>query len=390
VRQVRIALTLYDSNFLGGGNKFTADLAEALLSEGHQVALCTANKPVKGRCHETLLNINNVYSSTPFKKTGKAKLYSSTLLVAYALKRCIKEFKPHLMINADSPPATFALTGGRSLTRIQYVHWPTELQSYKHSIPLELYRSLYWGLHYHALKKMDAVVCNSKFTQEITKIIWRNEVPSNKFHIIYPPVDVEKYLRSDIPKRRKLCYVGRLDPNKGIDMVIDAYQKIKQDVPSLELEIAGALNIGDVYTTAYYPKLMKRLEDLRDEKIKLKVNLKDEEIVEVYKSSMCFANFNPGEHFGICVIEAQAAGTVPVVARGGGQVETVKNGRTGFLVDDIDSMVKRLRQLFTDNNLYNRMSKNARKWSQNFSKNVFKSKWSRIIATTYNDKHLIQ
>jgi glycosyltransferase involved in cell wall biosynthesis len=203
-------------------------------------------------------------------------------------------------------------------------------------------------------------------------------------------VDVEKYLRSDIPKRRKLCYVGRLDPNKGIDMVIDAYRKIKQDVPSLELEIAGALNIGDVYTTAYYPKLMKRLEDLRDEKIKLKVNLKDEEIVEVYKSSMCFANFNPGEHFGICVIEAQAAGTVPVVARGGGQVETVKNGRTGFLVDDSDSMVKRLRQLFTDTNLYNRMSKNARKWSQNFSKNVFKSKWSRIIATTYNNKHLIQ
>lgn len=376
---MRIALTLYDANFLGGGNKFTADLAEVLLDEGHQVALCTANKPEKNSCHEPLLNIEDVYSSKPFKRTRKGKLYSSTLLVAFALKKCMRDFKPKVVINADSPPATFGLISGKDLKYIQYVHWPTELQSYRHSMLLELYRAAYWGIHYKALRKINAVVCNSKYTQEITRIVWRNEVPAQKFHYIYPSVDVEKFSRIKIKRKKKLCYVGRLDPNKGIDMVIDAYRRLKQSIPDLELEITGALNLGDIYTSTYYPKLKKRLSELRDEKIKLSVNLSDKEIVETYKSSMCFANFNPGEHFGICVIEAQAAGAVPVVARGGGQVETVVDGKTGFLVEDLETMVKKLNLLFKKRAIHTKMSREAIKWSHNFSKKNFKSRWTQLF-----------
>ncbi|MEM2922252.1 MAG: glycosyltransferase family 4 protein, partial [Candidatus Bathyarchaeia archaeon] len=145
---LKFALTLYDANFLGGGNKLTAELVCMLVRRGHQVALCTANRPEEGRCHDALLNLDPVFTARPLKPTRKAKLYVSSILVATALRRCLRSFNPDVVINADAPPATFGLLSSSRAKLIQYVHWPTELQSYRHSIPLELYRALYWGLHY--------------------------------------------------------------------------------------------------------------------------------------------------------------------------------------------------------------------------------------------------
>jgi len=209
--------------------------------------------------------------------------------------------------------------------------------------------------------------------------MWRSEVPADKFHVIYPPADVRRFQSSYAERKKKICYVGRLDANKGIDMVIDAFLKIHENHPDTELEIAGALNPGDVYTTAYYPKLRDRLFKLAKREITLRVNPSDDEIMNVYKSSRVFANYNPGEHFGICTIESQAAGAVPVVAYGGGQMETVSDGETGFLVKNREEMADRMELLLNDDLTFKRMSEGAMERAKLFSNESFAAKWVDLI-----------
>jgi len=376
---LRAALTVYNANFLGGGNKFTAALATSLAGAGFNIALCAGNRPIPGRCHRELLEVRRLYTARPLRPTRRAKLYSSTALVALALKRCMKNFRPDIVINADSPPAVFSLIRKEKTKFIQYVHWPTELQAYRHSMLLELYRAFYWGLHYRALRRLDAAVCNSQFTGNIARIMWRSEVPADRFHVIYPPADVTKFQSIYVDRKKKICYVGRLDENKGIDIVIDAYLKVHENHPDLELEIAGAVNPGDVYTTAYYPKLRDKVFKLAKREITLRLNPSDDEIVNIYKSSRIFANYNPGEHLGICLIEAQAAGTVPIAAKGGGQIETVDDGETGFLVKDREEMADRMELLLEDDLTLKRMSEKAMEKARFFSTEAFASKWRDLI-----------
>lgn len=336
---MRVALTVYNANFLGGGNKFTAALATSLSGAGFDVALCAGNKPIRGRCHKEFLEARRLYTASPLKPTRRAKLYSSSLLVAVALKRCIRRFNPDVVINADSPPAVFSLIGKGKTKFVQYVHWPTELQAYRHSMLLELYRAFYWGLHYRSLKRLDAAVCNSNFTQGMARIMWRAELPADRFHVIYPAADVNKFQRSYVDRKKKICYVGRLDGNKGIDMVIDAFLKVHENHPDLELEIAGAVNPGDIYTTAYYPRLRNRLFRLAKREITLRLNPTDDEIVNVYKSSRIFANYNPGEHFGICVPPWTLIST-------GGTIRRIDELKVGDLVQTHVGQKKRVTRIY--------------------------------------------
>jgi glycosyltransferase involved in cell wall biosynthesis len=376
---LKIALTLYNSNFLGGGNKFTAELLKAFHEKGFKVALCSGNKPIKGKCHNELLEIDEIYTPKLLKPIKKGKIYVSTFLIALAVKKCLKKFKPDIIINADSPPAVFALIKRKNEKFVQYVHWPTELQRYRHSMFLEVYRSIYWGLHYKALKRLDAVVCNSEYTRRITQLLWGKEVPHYKFFTIYPFIDLKHFEKAKVQRELKVCYVGRLDENKGIDMVIDAFIDVKRQVPEVKLEIAGAVNIGDTYTSVYYPKLKARLEKLSDPNISLKVNPSDDEIANVYKSSRCFVNFNPSEHFGICVIEALASGAVPIVAKGGGQEETIIDGKTGFLVKNKEEMQACMKLVLTNEEVFMKMSELAMERAKSFSKEKMIEKWIELL-----------
>jgi glycosyltransferase involved in cell wall biosynthesis len=50
------------------------------------------------------------------------------------------------------------------------------------------------------------------------------------------------------------------------------------------------------------------------------------------------------EHFGISVVEAMGAGCVPVVFRGGGPLEIVEEGRTGYFFGSVTELLAATRQ----------------------------------------------
>ena len=67
------------------------------------------------------------------------------------------------------------------------------------------------------------------------------------------------------------------------------------------------------------------------------------------------------EHFGISTVEAMSAGAVPIVYRGGGQVEIVRDDENGMLWKTIDELTTKTRTIIEDSSLYMRLSKKHRR-----------------------------
>jgi glycosyltransferase involved in cell wall biosynthesis len=137
--------------------------------------------------------------------------------------------------------------------------------------------------------------------------------------VVYPPVDTDFFQPGDASPDRSALIVSALVPYKRIDVAIEACRLAR--VP---LTIAGS-----------GPDRV-RLERMAGPDVKFLGWVSDDEIRQLYRRAA--VTLLPGEEdFGIVPLEAQACGR-PVVALGrGGAVETVIDGETGRLVDDLSA-----------------------------------------------------
>ena len=86
------------------------------------------------------------------------------------------------------------------------------------------------------------------------------------------------------------------------------------------------------------------------------------------------------EHFGITTVEAMAAGCVPVVINRGGQPEIVEHGVSGFVWDTWDELKDYTRRLASDPELRGRMADAARLRAQEFSRERFVERFTRLLG----------
>ena len=87
------------------------------------------------------------------------------------------------------------------------------------------------------------------------------------------------------------------------------------------------------------------------------------------------------EHFGIAVVEAMAAGAVPVVFAAAGPAEIVRHGVDGFHWRTLDELQSLTRQLMNDPELCSRMSDAARVRASDFSVTAFDARLSSLLAS---------
>jgi glycosyltransferase involved in cell wall biosynthesis len=326
------------------------------------------------------MKIENVYLPSKLSKLSKGELFRCTFLSSSALKKCLRNYNPDIIINAIDEPAVFRVAGS-AVKKIQYCHFPIELQKLfgfqQYDIPHLIYRIPYLYWLYKELKKLDAVICNSKYTLNAVHLLWKYHIPKNSLDVIHPTINTTLFEKK-IKKEHKLCYVGRIAPEKGIEHAIDAFLKINKKTGA-SFEIIGG---GLVWNRSYYEESVKsRVLKLQGEgiPIKLSVNVSYQQIVETLLTSKLMLSFNPEEHFGIVPIEAQAAGCVPIVARGGGQEETVKHGVTGFLANSPEIIVDYAMSVLNNDKILLKMSQAARESASSFSREEIGQNWINLL-----------
>ncbi|MBQ1540307.1 glycosyltransferase [Candidatus Saccharibacteria bacterium] len=145
----------------------------------------------------------------------------------------------------------------------------------------------------------------------------------------FKPGRAEKamYEKYGVPEGRPIVlYVGRVDPEKKVGVVIEAFSLVLSKVPEAMLVV-----VGDGVDLARLKKEAARLGVSKSVKFLGKVLVPD--LYEIYKMGSVFATASEIETQGIVLIEAAASGLPLVAVNAGAVAEVCVNGENGFLCE---------------------------------------------------------
>ena len=188
------------------------------------------------------------------------------------------------------------------------------------------------------INNCDRIVCTSEFVCNEIKGL---KSVNTQIVRIYDPVNIENYRlnnQNQFSSKYKKCKflissVGLLDPRKGHELAIRAFDIVRKSYPEVSLLIAGD-DRGSL-----------RNERERLEKLVFELGLVDAVVIagaidnmaEVYASSdIVLALSKDGEAFGRVAIEASGAGCIFIGTNLGATPELILNGVNGFLVEPND------------------------------------------------------
>lgn len=162
-----------------------------------------------------------------------------------------------------------------------------------------------------------------------------------------------------------LLYVGRISVEKGVHHAIDAANQL-----NMRLIIAAKLDPGDL------PYFREYVEPHLCERITWIGEVGEEERNQLMTRAICFLHpVTWPEPFGLTLIESMACGC-PVVAFSKGSIpELIVDGKTGFVVSDVDEMVNAILKIDTIDRSY------CRKHSlQKFNAKVMADGYEKVYA----------
>jgi glycosyltransferase involved in cell wall biosynthesis len=156
----------------------------------------------------------------------------------------------------------------------------------------------------------------------------------NFIDTIHNGIDPGRYPFNALPGDYLLSS-SRLVPEKGVDVAIRVAKRT-----GLPLKITGE-PASD--TNSYW---MEKIKPEIGGKISYEGMVSTQSMFSIYKNAAAFLfPIKWEEPFGLAMIEAMACGT-PVIAFNRGSVrEIVQDGRTGFIVDDINGMVRAVKKI---------------------------------------------
>jgi glycosyltransferase involved in cell wall biosynthesis len=170
-----------------------------------------------------------------------------------------------------------------------------------------------------AAQRVDRYVANSRTTQARIRAYFGRES-----HIVHPPVDVARFSPGAVD--RHYAVISELMPHKQIDIAITAFNEL-----GLPLVIVGDGPDG------------RRLRRMAGPTIQFAGRLSDEAVAQILQASRALVQTSV-EEFGIAAVESQAAGRPVIARRGGGALETVQEGITGWLWSGgVDELVEAVR-----------------------------------------------
>jgi glycosyltransferase involved in cell wall biosynthesis len=177
---------------------------------------------------------------------------------------------------------------------------------------------------------------------------------------IYNGADLALFARPPAiqPQPKRLLFVGRLAPEKGVHILLDAFRIVVARHPDAHLELIGpekvlsrevllpvcndppALALEPYYRPGAYAELLRaKIAKLPSGSVSFYNNgMRFIDLVPHYHAASIFVFPSVWEEpFGMPLVEAMASTTPVVATRGGAFPEIVEDGRSGLLVERADA-----------------------------------------------------
>ena len=179
--------------------------------------------------------------------------------------------------------------------------------------------------------RADAIICIS---HAVSDWLIEGGMPADRAKVIYYGIEPDKFSQPRVDLRKEWALngsaiigsIGRLEPRKGHDCLIEAMATLVKRLPNVLLLIAGHDSWG------YGVNLGRRIDELG---LKDRVRLIgfQNDVVSFLNILDVFALATNSEGFGQVVIEAMAAGKPVVTSKIAPLTEIVADGETGLLVE---------------------------------------------------------
>lgn len=169
----------------------------------------------------------------------------------------------------------------------------------------------------------------------------------------------------------RILFVGRLEPMKGVDTLLEAFAML-QDLP------VTLMIVGDGSERA---RLEALTEELRiADRVSFQGFIETPKIYDIYAQAEVFAGLSRSEALGNVFLEAQAAQLAVVATSVGGIPEIVKDKETGILVrpDEPKAAAAALRQLFEDTILRQRLVEASQTRLPEFDWNAIAARYDSV------------
>jgi glycosyltransferase involved in cell wall biosynthesis len=159
--------------------------------------------------------------------------------------------------------------------------------------------------------------------------------------------------QEDKPKR--LLFVGRISPEKGVHVLVQAMHQVVAQMPNVHLDIVGTpgdlpyeyiVLLGQHETVtdlaAFYPGVLRRgnyyeavqrMAEPLAQHITFAGSVPHERVVDFYHNTDLLVNPSLSESFGMSLIEAMASNVPVVVSQVGGMTDIVRHEDNGLFVE---------------------------------------------------------
>ena len=157
-----------------------------------------------------------------------------------------------------------------------------------------------------------------------------------------------------------VLYVGRVDPEKQVDLVIEAFKQARTKLPKTEVEPV-LMVVGDGVDRVRLQKLAAKL-GLSDA-VKFLGKVLPPELYEVYQAGTVFATASEIETQGIVLIEAAATGLPLIAVNRGAVAEVCQNGKNGYLCEPgkVTEIAEAMVKILTDKSLQEKFARESLK-----------------------------
>lgn len=343
----------------GGAEVQLHEIFKRLSQRGHKVVLLSSRY---NGCTKTE-NIDGV----EVIRVGNKFTFNLSVLLYYLLKLRKEKFDIAVDGFSKIPFYTPLFVKKPLIAIIYHIHGKTLFKELPFPVALFIYFSeKLMPLFY---KKTLFVTISESTKEELIQMA----IPKENIRIVFNAIDHKLYTPGTKSKEPLVIYVGRVKKYKQLNHLIRAFKLLEEKTSTAQLIIAGK---GDGYR-----ELKELAKKLALKSARFYGEITDEEKVKIMQKGWIFVTPSMKEGWGISVLEANACGTPAIAYDVPGLRDSIKNKKTGLLVEsgNIKALEEAITMTLSDVKLRIELSKNALEYSRQFSWDESAEEIERII-----------
>lgn len=349
---------------INGVATFSRNLAKGLADRGHEVVVIAPSQT--GRAYEEW-DGNYLVKRTMSVPFPFYQNFRISLAPQMEIRKIFQEFKPDLV------HLQMCLTIGNATQRYA-LKYNVPIVATNHAIPDNLLDNLRllapasrpisyvmteYGVRFHSkvnyvtLPTQSAIDIFGEERLSVPVEAVSNGIDLSKFTPSKPSDEI--YQKFSIPKEETIIgYVGRIDVEKHLYVLVDAFEKVHKHNKNLHMMIVGSgTDLERLKNRVYEKHLAKH--------VTFTGRVTDEEIVELHKVTDIFCMPSPAELQSIATLEAMASGKPVVAVDVGPLKELCQHERNGLLSekDNVAEFAANIAKLVEDTALRKEFAKES-------------------------------